>query len=733
MQDRGRDHRRPVASQRSWSLILLGLFIWNVAAACGQAGGGPENVVLVVNSRSWASQTIANHFVQLRHLSPNNVFYIDWTGDAESIDAETFRLKILGPLLLSVDRRGLADQIDYVVYSTDFPNEINVSGDLRGTTPVAQLSPTASITGATYLWQSVMTRNPHAVGLRNNEYMRAANGRFPTIATHGFRAFYGWGAQGDLLEAGGARYLLSTALAVTSGRGNSVSEAISYLRRSAQADGTHPKGTIYFMRNDDVRSATRAGGFTDAAQQLDALGVKAEVLEGVLPRHKQDVQGTMVGSDSFSWATSGSTILPGAICEHLTSFGGVLNETATQTPLTEFLRYGAAASSGTVVEPFAFQDKFPVPAIHVHYARGCSLAEAYYQSVFGPYQLLIVGDPLCRPWANIPTVKVDHFSTDKPLKGTVQLRPRGELPATGNSKPPRHISRFELYADGRRVDGAATGDPLRLDTTQLADGYHEVRVVAIESGPIESQGRLILPVTVDNQGHSITASAASNSVRWNESINLTAAAPGMDGIVFFHNARIVGKIDGEKGEASIEARQLGSGPVTLQAVAYLRSRVGEQVFSKPIRIAVKPAEALAALPAPVGSNLLRGLLLKPGAGKPVPIQETRDPNWLSAAGVKPHEAYRLEGYFQVPVDDLYQFQMRYTGELSLQVDQNELHASEDGNNEPVDLPVNLAAGLHHLRVSGRAGSSVQLRIRFGGQGTQSLSGTVFHHTDPEPR
>ena len=40
--------------------------------------------------------------------------------------------------------------------------------------------------------------------------------------------------------------------------------------------------------------------------------------------------------------------------------------------------------------------------IQVHYARGCSLAEAFYQSVYAPYQLMIVGDPLCRPWANIP-------------------------------------------------------------------------------------------------------------------------------------------------------------------------------------------------------------------------------------------------------------------------------------------------------------------------------------------
>ena len=83
-----------------------------------------------------------------------------------------------------------------------------------------------------------------------------------------------------------------------------------------------------------------------------------------------------------------------------------MSEGAGQTPLSEFLRYGAAGSSGTVTEPFAIAEKFPSPMIQVHYARGCTLAEAFYQSVHGPYQLLIVGDPLCRPWADIPQVSV---------------------------------------------------------------------------------------------------------------------------------------------------------------------------------------------------------------------------------------------------------------------------------------------------------------------------------------
>ena len=45
-----------------------------------------------------------------------------------------------------------------------------------------------------------------------------------------------------------------------------------------------------------------------------------------MPLNKPDVQGVMMGTASFDWKASGSTILPGAICEHFTSFGGVMTQ-----------------------------------------------------------------------------------------------------------------------------------------------------------------------------------------------------------------------------------------------------------------------------------------------------------------------------------------------------------------------------------------------------------------------
>ena len=61
------------------------------------AGGGPENVLLVVNANSESSKTIANHYIELRKIPPTNVLYLDWTGNLEMGSAENLRNKILTP------------------------------------------------------------------------------------------------------------------------------------------------------------------------------------------------------------------------------------------------------------------------------------------------------------------------------------------------------------------------------------------------------------------------------------------------------------------------------------------------------------------------------------------------------------------------------------------------------------------------------------------------------------
>ncbi len=268
---------------RNLARSLAGLLVVGAAIAPGPAvyaGGGPENVFLVVNSASWASQAVANQFVRLREIPPSNVFYIAWDGGFEELEIQEFRSRLLGPVLKSIDDRGLTDQIDYVVYSSDFPYAINAKSDFQGQKLPPQLTPVGSINSLTYLWQSVMSKSPNLLNLHSNQYMRAAKDRTVRAPVHGFRAWYGWGSDGELLEAGGARYMLSTMLAVTSGRGNSVPEAIDYLRRSTKSDGTWPTGSIYYMKSEDVRTTTRADTFRRSDCRFAKAGGQSDCRAG---------------------------------------------------------------------------------------------------------------------------------------------------------------------------------------------------------------------------------------------------------------------------------------------------------------------------------------------------------------------------------------------------------------------------------------------------------------------
>jgi hypothetical protein len=200
-------------------------------------------------------------------------------------------------------------------------------------------------------------------------------------------------------RAGSPPGRLAILLGATSGRGLTVDEAIANLERSVAADGTHPAGAVWFMASaDEARTGPRRWAFPAAAAILRSLGLQAEIRDGVLPPRGAQVVGATIGVAGFDWAANGAQIQPGAWCDHLTSFGGALQPDAGQTPLTAFLRAGAAGAGGTVAEPLNYPFKFPSAFVHVHRARGLSLVEAVYRTMSCPYQYLVVGDPLSRPW-----------------------------------------------------------------------------------------------------------------------------------------------------------------------------------------------------------------------------------------------------------------------------------------------------------------------------------------------
>ncbi len=704
-----------VAAKRT----AVAAIVWFALGGALHAGGGPENVILIVNQRSWASLTIANHFIAWRKLPPNNVIYLDWSGPIDEIDLPTFLDQIVKPVFATIQERRLTDHIDYIVYSSDFPWTVDARKQMAKLNLPDALNPVGALTGMTYFGAAIMNRDATFVAVNSNHYVRPTQPKPGVPSTHGFRSWYGWGSDGALLEAGGAHYALSTMLAVTSGRGNSVSEALTYLDRAAKADGTRPNGTIYYVLNDDVRSKTRRGEVAPAIEQLKALGVRAEVLQGKIPINCKDVMGAMLGIEEFDWGESGSLIRPGAICENLTSFGGDLKLGAKQTPLTELLRYGAAGSSGAVIEPYSMQAKFPLPQIHVHYARGCSMAESYYQSVASPFQLLVVGDPLCQPWAVAPKVTIEGGPSQQPVRGAFELLPKVE----GTREA---IDQFDWYVDGKRAATTRTGDRVRFDTAQFVDGYHIITAVVSNPDAIETQGRASIELVTGNHGGQCTlARQNADPVRWGIPLEMTFNAPGATACALVQGSRVLGRVDKAQSAISINPILLGYGPVELQMLAL--GLPGGQVASTPVRVSIQPNEPLPSVPLTPGNRLWPGFIVTPEGKPPKTVVFVPNAFWLGDAGVMAGGKFQVEGWIDVPADDVYQFHLRHYGALRLEVDQVPLYEETAGDYALRMAPVALAKGTHRVKLSGAAGDRLNMDFGFGGPGIRHMSGTLLQH------
>lgn len=578
--------------------------------------------------------------------------------------------------------------------------------------------------------------------------------------TRGFRASYAWNDAGEPPSAGKSpspdpHYMLSTMLGVASGRGNSVAEVLDCLRRSAAADHAAPRGTIYFMKNGDVRSTTRDWAFPFAMEQLQKLGIACVTEEGVLPSAHADVAGAIIGIADFRWADCKSTILPGAICEHLTSCGGMMGERDGQTPCTDFIRVGAAGTSGAVTEPFALQEKFPSAFMHLHYARGSTLAEAFYQSLYGPYQLLIIGDPLCRPWGRAVSIGVPSLSAasaaaargggaGRPAQSpAATLRGRVEFsPSAGNDA--KDVAEFVLFVDGRRIASAAAGSPLTLDTTTLDDGQHTLAVVARHGDVIESCSRFEQLVQVSNTARAMNVTAPPPaSVAFGEKITFEVDCPGARTIEVLHLGRVVASIDEARGTLSIDTKKLGTGPVRLQPVARFASKT-DRVRGPYLELEVTPPIPVIAKPPPAKSKLEKGLSLSIAGSRPVPILETFSGDWLAkaiTAAARPaapddrstgsarkpvaieDKPFVVAGYFTVDKPDLYQVQFRTNTHARIEISSRRIAIASDGTWQ-FGL-ANLAPGMHSLRVTGKAVADAQLDLRMGAQGTVHPSEARF--------
>jgi uncharacterized protein (TIGR03790 family) len=209
--------------------------------------------------------------------------------------------------------------------------------------------------------------------------------------------------------------------------GDDAGTALELIDRGVAADGTEPGGTGYFFRTMDEARSVRWSEFRFRTLPQWTPG-------GALDLSYVDGQ----ADAGAQWLSNASDVLfyfqslasvpdvatnrfrPGAVADHLTSYGGQV-PTSAQMSILRWIEAGATASYGSVVEPCNYPTKFPNPTVLLsHYYRGEPIIEAYWKSVAMPGEGLFIGEPLATPWKPRPSWDA---ATRKLSLTTTQMKP----------------------------------------------------------------------------------------------------------------------------------------------------------------------------------------------------------------------------------------------------------------------------------------------------------------------
>lgn len=457
-----------------------------------------------------------------------------------------------------------------------------------------------------------------------------------------------------------------------------------------------------------------------------------------------------------NFTNTGNTFLPGSWVDHLTSYGGLLDTFAnSQTPATAWLRAGADGSSGAMAEPYVISSKFPHAHIHTHLRAGASLAEAFWQSINYPAEIICLGDPLLQPHADFPVVTLTAPTAGASASGALAINATAAPTGSKSLEPD-----LDLFVDGRRITVGLAGETVAatrtvggfsLNTATIADGWHELRVVAYNNDSVRTQGEAVTTIHVNNSGRSLALTGPA-TINPDGSGNFTVTPTGLGDLTSLAlqaNGRTLGSVPVSGGTASVNGTLA---PLANQWSVYAvgtRSN-GQQVWSAPFTTTVNwPAQAAAASPSLgsawadvryFNSTTVSGFnwdstppdvvtTFSGNSTDGLSITSANVPgitfNGTTSATLKP--GYELKLWFYAPVDDWYEVGFQYSNSGYFQSSACLLDGQSLTGRDFVFGPRRLAPGWHSLvlrtAVVNTAWSSSSWKILLRGGASQDF--TVF--------
>ena len=311
------------------------------------AGLSPSQLGLVINDDEPNSVEIGELYRSERGIPADNVVHVRIPGRPHKLDAERFR-----ELKAQIDAKlGPRVQAVLMVWTAPYAVECN------------------AITAAyTMGFDADVCAQPCGPG-KPSAYFNSAT-RLP------------FGEQGMRLSM-----LMPT---------ESVAEAKALIERGKSSGLSLPEASAYYLSTSQAARNSRAAFFPRAGQiasrKLTIRRLSADAIED-----RKDIMFYQTGMAKVDKLDT-LQFLPGALADHLTSFGGDLLGNGQMSSL-RWLEAGATATYGTVSEPCNYWQKFPQPTVLLrHYLQGATAIEAYWRSVAWPAQGVFVGEPLAAPY-----------------------------------------------------------------------------------------------------------------------------------------------------------------------------------------------------------------------------------------------------------------------------------------------------------------------------------------------
>lgn len=559
-------------------------------ATSALAGGSAERVLLIINPASTDSMYIGHYYQFARSIPQSNVLYIDpaatdyaaFAGANGNIDA----------LLGSLANKGLTKTIDYVVLAAPDSFHVNAPGLITdGCSPLARLSQTSAF-GLAYMRGFILSAT--LTSQENNRFY----GTTPTFFSGSTSYLNG----SPNTVVGSRRYLVTSTLGYTGPLGNTLPEITGMIDRSVGADGTHPSGKYYFISTTDSVRNVRSVQFNGAVSALP-VG-RAEVLFGsVIPDFRNDCLGVLTGWPDPPIDGGNFTLLPGAFCDHLTSWAATFDISA-QTKMSSWIRRGASGTCGTVEEPCNYTGKFPHANLHVFYDSGMCLGESWFRSMqYTPFQVLLQGDPITRPHATIPVVSGNvpsgNFAT-----------PFVFTPTASTSLPGASIASIELYIDGKLQTAKSPGSSFVINPGALPDGPHEVRVLAYDNTAIRTIGSWTGSFNATSYGRVVTLGMPSTgdlSTAFTASIS-TSGPGAVREVRLIQNGRVLAASPSAPANLTVYGRNIGPGKTKIQAEVIYTDNI--RSLSQPILVNITNSPGSPVTQSPVAfsyrKNVQRG-------------------------------------------------------------------------------------------------------------------------------